>query len=218
MNARTAPAGARAASPRATTSRAAASRGPRAPVRPSARAVSDALMMCVGKPWPEVVQLVQTKLKLTPAQFAPVLKHLDVAQRTVLRDGKPRVQHEVHGLVALEDAPESFYLEPGTKILRVNEERARKRAAQEQARQREMAAAQANRRDLSDTLQAQRQGSSWFVIELQPLEGGRFDVLLGRNVTVADARELSKLYGRSGVFAAQKRELTFRERHQLGLA
>lgn len=171
----------------------------------------------VGLPWAEVPDAFKAHFKLDAQEAASLFRKLDVATRTVLRDGKVRVQLDSMPNAALADVPHAFYVEPGTKLLRVNEPRALKLVAQAQERARQEAVAQAQRRELSDSLQAHKRGQSWVVVELKPFGGSAFDVLLGRNVSAADARDLQRVYGRSGVYAAQKRELTYREQHQLGL-
>lgn len=192
------------------------SKAPRTSTTP--RQVQVFLRAQLGKPWMTVQDEFKRHFKLDGSAAAGALRKLDVAVRTVLRDGKVRVQQDLMPAAALEDVAHEFFIEPTTKVLCLNEPRLRKMVVLAQERQRRELAAQENRRELTPDLQAHKRGHAWVVVELKALEGTSFDVMLGRNVTVADARDLACAYGKAGVFAAQKRELTYREQHQLGLA
>lgn len=204
--------GARAA---ASVRRSPATSSPRLPSNGQLRTF---LQSRVGEPWTQVSQALKDTYCQSGLPLEALLRHLEVATRTVTREGKVRVQHEVRGLLSLEEATEHFYVDPASKELRVNEARLRK---EEQDRQRKLQTereAQARRRDLSPTLQAHKSGERWFVVELAALEGAAFDAMLSRHVSPADRAEMQRLYGRAGVYARQKRELSYRERQQFELS
>ncbi len=185
---------------------------------PSAGQLRTFLQSRVGEPWASVSQALKDTYCQSGLTLEVLLRRADVATRTVVREGKTRVQDELRGLLSLEEAAEHFYVDPASKELRVNEPRLRKEEQDRQRRLQVEREAQARRRDLAPTLQAHKTGERWLVVELAPLEGTAFDAMLSRHVGTTDRAELQRLYGRAGVYARQKRELSYRERQQFQLA
>lgn len=185
--------------------------------KPTAFGLEKWLKAHVGKLWQSVLPELKQKMPAEDAARDRLFANAGLATRTSLRQGKVHVQDRLRGVLPLEQASIQFYVDPQTGFLCENEfwvkrEEARKR---EQARVRE--AMRANRRELSDTVQLHRYGTTWVAVELAPLEGRCFDVLSDRNVGGEDRAELTLRYGKPGVFAIRKRELNYREMMGFGL-
>lgn len=149
------------------------------------------------------------------------------ADSTSLKQGHVRVHLERGGAVPLESSRFAFYVDPESGRLQVNaafvseRERARQREARRQAELHE-------RMRLSGNVQAHKIGGAWYAVDLQPLpvptaqrRGGAvpvIDAVLGRAVDASDRFELLRLYGKRGIYGARKRELSYREQRELGLA
>lgn len=177
--------------------------------------VESTLNRMLGAPW---VAVVEALTKQFPDTSLPgILKAQPVALRTVLKDGKVRVPRQGDTPLSLEDASELYYVDPTNKTLCKNEARLKHLAALHKARQKAEKESSAMRKELTSTLVALCKGDTWHVVELAPLTGAAFDAYLRRTVGPSDTRELYKQYGKSNVFAVATRELTYRERHQLGL-
>ena len=197
--------------------------GPRkAPAQQGSRRPSDAVLNSflskqLGTPWVQGTQALKDRFASSQVTVEFLLKIVDVATRTVLRDGKVRVQHELDGLIGLEAAQQRFYVHPQSKILCLNEARVQKEQQARAQQQRIEQKAKALRKDLTEQLQAHKLVDKWIVVELVPLESSGFDVLLGRQVTPHDRSELMATYGHAGVYAHEKRELSYREKLVLKL-
>lgn len=186
--------------------------------RPSDAALAEFLGARVGQSWKDVSDALRQAFVNESFSYEQLSRHLGVAQKTVLREGKVRVQDADKNVLSLEHAPQHFYVDPSTKLLMRNEARIKREQAERERKDKERRAAEARRKELSETLQAHKVvGDKWVVVELATLEGAGFDTLLGRTVSAVDRGELTKLYGRPGVFARIKRELSYREAHQLKL-
>lgn len=170
----------------------------------------------IGRPWAEVLSEIERTFP--GIGLAQVLKGCPVATRTVLKEGKVRVPRQGDTPLALEEASELYYVDPTHKTLCRNEPRLRHLDALQKMRLKQAQQASAMRKELSDTLIALRKGDAWYVVELAPLSGVAFDIFLRRSVGQMDERELKNQYGKPKVYAMAMRELTYRERHQLGLA
>jgi hypothetical protein len=184
------------------------------------------LASCVGRPWDKVWAEVSANLNPRNAVHKHVRDHIPdfVAQKTRFKNGEVWVHHERGGPKPLKESHERLYVDPRTRLLMRNKYwkswsskgRAR-RAAEAKALGKRM-------RVLSPTLQLHLlDDGAWWEVALAPVptvvEETRHRHFIRRReveLEVADAvldAHLSKLdraelYGRAGVHAVRKRQLS----------
>ena len=189
------------------------------------------LVRQVNRPWGKVWSEITANLKADNPAQRHVLGHVHdfVATKTSIRDGAVWIAERWGHLMRLDESWHALlYVDPRTGILRRNKHH--KRHGQ---RQRERLAAEARKRahrmrEISADLQLHYLRECWWEIRLAPILTERatyaghtgiyyvpyHDVLAGTSLTKLSAHEL---YGRDGVYAAARRQLTSAEIARLGL-
>lgn len=188
----------------------------------------------VGRPWNKVWAEICANLKPTSTVQQHVRDHIPdfVGIKTSLKDGEVWV-HQRLTPVPLKEAYVRLFVDPKSGLLRRNKYRvswnARHRAAKAEAEK----ARHARMRVVSSTKQLHLlDDGAWWEIALAPVPTGvrevatnrglrRVTVELGVRDAVLDAKlsELSRedLYGRRGVYAVSKRQLSKKELRDLKL-
>jgi len=185
----------------------------------------------INRPWNKVWSEISANLRVTSAVQQHVRDHVPdfVAIQPVAKDGAIWVKNRGGRLVRLEESNFRLYVDPRTGLLRPNKHY--KRWAR---RQREEDAAAAKHRtervrEVTPDLQLHRfDNSGWWEVRLSPIPVE--PVTYGRrtynralpHTDVVRAAKLSnlpgdKLYGRIGVYATAKRQLSRKEMASLDL-
>lgn len=182
----------------------------------------------VGRPWDKVNSEIRAVIDGRNAVQRHILEHLDqyVAAHTRVVDG--HLINLDNQFLGGRRVWQPLYVDSRTGLLRRNpDDRAWRRAHRErqQALGRERARVW---RELSDFRQLHCLDGCWFEVEigsLPPPPEPRWDVLLRRTVNArtsvvhrsADDQATINVYGRSGVYAVSKRQLSAREIRAYGL-
>ena len=161
----------------------------------------------VGRPWDAVHAEISAHLRLTSAVQRHVLEHLEqmVVRHAALVEGRPVFVPD-HRPVIAGRWRAVVYVCPRTGRLRAAPRRQRTPTPPPQGRV-----------DLPDGSQLQRLAGVWYHVRLMPVPA-RYedrlcitDVVLRRRIGAPDLRalqrELAALYGRVGVYAADKQQL-----------
>lgn len=193
-------------------------------LRPLARFLTRQL----GRPWDKVYAEMCAVIDGRNAIQRHILEHLRqyVAVHTQVVDGA--LIDASAQVLGLGRVWQPLYVDPRSGLLRSNpddlswrrRDRERQRAA-DQARARIW-------RQLSPTCQLHRLDGSWFEVQIAPLPPapeGRWDVVRRRVVSQSTSpvrrascdRLVEQIYGRSGVYAASKRQLSARNIRLYGL-
>ncbi len=160
----------------------------------------------IGRPWDKVHAEICEHLRLTSAVQQHVLQHLDdfVVKDVEVVDGKP-VHRADHRPVVGSKWREMAWVCPRSGILRRSPGRVRVVEAPDR-----------DRVALDDGDQLQRIGGVWYHLIMRPVTGWQerqrmFDVVLREPLDGVDGwqvrRRVEALYGRPGVYAAQKIQL-----------
>jgi hypothetical protein len=183
----------------------------------------------VNRPWDKVWSDICANLSTSSTVQQHVRDHIGdfVAIRTLMKDGTVLVTGRYGRPVPLRESHERLYVDPRTGILRKNkyyESWSRKHRA-------ERAAAEKHRatrvREISDSIQAHRlDDNCWWEVRLAPIptrlvkypsrDGTReyrvpdtfTDVVRSAKLSTLPVQEL---YGRDGIYAVNKRQLSRRE-------
>jgi hypothetical protein len=186
----------------------------------------------VNRPWDKIWSEISENLSVNSTVQQHVRDHVSdfVAFRTYAKEGAVFVSGRFGENRALRDSPYRLYVDPRTGILRKN-----KYYESWQKKYRAMrAAAEKHRatrmRELSETLQAHRlDDNCWWEVRLAPVPtrkvtyGGAREYTVREKFTdVVHSARLStlpveELYGRDGVYAVGKRQLSRREIADLDL-
>jgi hypothetical protein len=183
----------------------------------------------INRPWDKVWSEISQNLRVTSAVQQHVRDHVPdfVAIRVVAKDGANWVPERSGRLVRLEESYVRMYVDPRTGLLRRNKHFksfSRKRRDEEAAVARHLAE---RMRELAPGLQLHRfDDGTWWEIRLAPIPSrpvtvgsGKYtrtynrvlphnDVVRGTSLTKLRSGEL---YGRPGVYAAAKRQLSRKE-------
>lgn len=183
----------------------------------------------VGRPWDKVFSEICQGIDRRNTVQQHIHQHLGdyVAVKVVVIDGIPCEPTRWGEMRPLESAWASrFYVDPCNGLLRANKARERTRKEQS-ARQMERRRPPAHRRELSPLRQLHRLGGIWYEVGLAPLtDAAVFDVVWGKSVLPDHAKDSAirerprgnaVLYGRHGVYATHKRQLSARELREHGL-
>lgn len=188
----------------------------------------------VDRPWDKVFAELCAGIDRRSTVQQHIHQHIDdfVARRVV------RVYGVLHGAGRFGDLEplarrwgRRLYVDPDSGLLRVNRARARIRREDRTEWERSRRDPPADRRDLGEWRQLHRVGGVWYDVALAPVvplaaaAQPLFDVLLHRPVRVADEKLKKNAsidgdrerYGRDGVYAWRRRQLSGRELRQHGL-
>ena len=189
----------------------------------------------VGRPWAKVYSEICEHLNADSTVQQHVRDHIPdfVADATREHEGEVYIMDPMAkwpgGPVPLAQSSIPLWVDPSTGLLRENKDyRVRQRKRNESRREQELSVAK-RRRDVSDTLQYHRlAGGAWWLVELGPAR--TFSSQLSRDdpgfsipepdvVLEAGLSALppAELYGRGGVQAVRKRQMSKREVKRLGL-
>jgi hypothetical protein len=189
----------------------------------------------INRPWDKVWSEISKNLRVTSAVQQHVRDHVPdfVAIRVMIKDGALWVSERNIRLVRLADSYFRMYVDPRTGLLRRNKHFksfSRKRRDEEAAVARHLAE---RMRELAPSLQLHRfEDGTWWEVRLAPIPTEAVTVGTGKYVRtinrmlphndVVRGTSLAKLrsgelYGRPGVYAAAKRQLSRKEMLALGL-
>jgi hypothetical protein len=189
----------------------------------------------INRPWDKVWSEISRSLRVTSAVQQHVRDHVTdfVAIRVVVKDGAIWVPERSGRLTRLEDSYLRMYVDPRTGLLRRNKHFkswSHKRRDEEAAVARQLAE---RMRELEPGLQLHRfDDGTWWEIRLAPVPTEVVKVESGNTVKTVNrilphtdvvcGTSLSKLppaelYGRWGVYAVAKRQLSRKEMLALGL-
>ncbi|MBI1212670.1 MAG: hypothetical protein GC190_14490 [Alphaproteobacteria bacterium] len=189
----------------------------------------------VGRPWDDVWSEICENLKPSSTVQQHVRDHIPdfVAIKTALRDGEVWVHDRWGWCVRLSDARAKLYVDPQTGILCRNEHWrswALRRKAQREAREKERTG---HLRIVSPSKQFHLFDGDWWEVTVEPIRpvstrwktnDAKFGgvLIVDRQVDVVrqsrfGAQLPTDLYGRDGLCAVAKRQLSKREMRALGL-
>jgi hypothetical protein len=181
------------------------------------------LVRQVGRPWNAVFSEICAVVDRRSTVQQHVLLHISnfVLIDTKLVDGEVCGPGHRSVFTPLRDLPEELYVHPETGVLMRNDARILRRQKQREVAKRKQAELDARRRELSPTEQLHRVEGVWFSVRLAavPERHGeaRWDHLRRVLVSAKDYYAGEDLYGRRGVYAAAKRQLSARELRRYGL-
>jgi hypothetical protein len=173
----------------------------------------------VGRPWNKIYSEIAANLKPTSTVQQHVRDHIEdfVAIKTRMRAGAVVVTGSWGGEHALDGDYRPYFVHPRTGLLRANpnyrswsrrlRERRAAEAAERASRMREV--------DAKTQLHRLKDGVWWEVQLARAGDGREPDVVLAAALSNLTAEEL---YGRPGVRARAKRQLSKAEKKKLGLA
>lgn len=193
----------------------------------------------VGKPWDDVFAEVKRTFTKGNALVDDPLTYVDVAVSTSILDGEV-VVHTRWGVHELSRAGCSFYVHPTTRLLCKNDWRKGYADTRRERRESEAAKLQNRRRILDERSQLHWLAGQWYLVQLAELpcveevaaakaaarvaglsewtvSPYRFDAVLKRSVSTAWRHELHEKYGKSNLYAVNKRQLNHRELRHYGL-
>jgi hypothetical protein len=189
----------------------------------------------INRPWDKVWSEISKNLRVASAVQQHVRDHVPdfVAIRVVARDGAMWVPDRYGRLFRLEDSHIRMYVDPRTGLLRRNKHFKswnRKRREEEAAVTRQLAE---RMRELAPGVQLHRfDDGTWWEVRLAPVPTEAVKVASGNSTRTVDrvlphtdivrGTSLTKLspgelYGRWGVYAVAKRQLSRKEMLALGL-
>jgi len=172
----------------------------------------------VGRPWNKVYSEISEHLKPTSTVQQHVRDHVDdfVATKTRMKGGVVVVTPRFGGERTLDEDWCLYYVHPRTGILRKNEKY--KRWTQRRREQRKKAEAElaARMRVVDEKTQIHLFDGVWWEVKLAKIPPGALysDVVHRAKLSKMDGE---KLYGRYGVYARDKRQLSKAEIKKLGL-
>lgn len=173
----------------------------------------------VGRPWNKVYSQISEHLKPTSTVQQHVRDHIDdfVATKTRMKSGEVVVTPRFGGERALADDWCLYYVHPRTGILRKNEKYKRWSARQKEARKQ----AEAKRAKRMRILDAKTQlhlldDGAWWEVKLAKVPAHQAFVDVVHRAKLS-AMPIAELYGRDGVYARDKRQLSKAEIKQHGL-
>lgn len=172
----------------------------------------------IGRPWDKVYSEISEHLKPTSTVQQHVRDHLQdfVATKTRMKAGKVMVTSRFGGERALEDHHSLYYVHPRTGLLRKNEHYQRWGAKWRAARLKAEADLAKRMRVVDDKTQLHLFDDVWWEVKLAktPPAGPYTDVVYRAKLSMLNAE---KLYGRYGVHARDKRQLSKAEIKKLKL-
>ncbi|MEZ5995159.1 MAG: hypothetical protein R3C25_05345 [Hyphomonadaceae bacterium] len=185
----------------------------------------------VGRPWNKVYSEISAHLKPSSTVQQHVRDHLQdfVATKTRMKDGAVFVTGRFGGERPLAEDYSLYYVHPRTGLLRKNSKRV-SYAKRSRERRAAAAAALAERmRVVDETTQFHLFDGAWWEVKLAKIKrhrrkdpDGRVRLVEERYTDVVRRAKLSRmageeLYGRTGVYACEKRQLSKAEMKRLGL-
>lgn len=186
----------------------------------------------VGRPWNKVYSEISEHLKPTSTVQQHVRDHLQdfVAMKTRMKGGKVVVSSaRFGGERPLEEDFSLYYVHPRTGLLRKNEHRISRTKLARELREGKQAELDARMRVIDAKTQVHLFGEDWFEVKLAKMvihklvdKHGRMSYLVEPYTDVVHSAKLSKLqlaklYGRDGVYAVAKRQLSKTEIKRLKL-
>ncbi|MGE0740613.1 MAG: hypothetical protein AB7O98_04660 [Hyphomonadaceae bacterium] len=186
----------------------------------------------LNRPWNKVYSEISENLKVTSAVQQHVRDHLEdfVAIRTRMKGGKVVAASKWgRGDIPLDDDYRRFYVHPRTGILRENEKRLTWQQSRRRAREAAAAELAARMRVVDASTQLHMFNGDWWEVKLRSIKRRDYRDAAGRWVyseapyaDVVRAAKLStlpehELYGRHGVYASAKRQLSKVEMKRLKL-
>lgn len=172
----------------------------------------------VGRPWNKVYSEISEHLKPTSTVQQHVRDHLEdfVAIKTRMRAGQVMVTPRFGGERALADHHSLYYVHPRTGILRKNEHYQRWGARWRAARLKAEAELAKRMRIVDDKTQLHLFDGAWWEVKLAKIPAhGAYEDVVHRSRLVRTP--VAGLYGREGVYACAKRQLSKAEMKKLGL-
>lgn len=185
----------------------------------------------VGRPWNKVYAEISQHLKPTSTVQQHVRDHIGdfVAINTRMQDGEVWVDGRWGRPTKLAGSWHRLYVHPRTGLLRRNEKRPTRARMARELREAAAAARAARMREIDARTQLHLFDAAWWEVKLAAIPHvktvdakGRPIVVPGRYVDVVRRAQFStlpgeKLYGRTGVYAAEKRQLSKAEIRRLRL-
>lgn len=173
----------------------------------------------VGRPWNKVYSEISEHLKPTSTVQQHVRDHLEdfVAIKTRMKAGQVMVTPRFGGERALAEHHSLYYVHPRTGIVRKNEHYQRWGARWRAARLKEEAELAKRMRVVDDKTQLHLfNDGAWWEVKLAKIPAGRpyEDVVHRAKLSRAGGE---RLYGRPGIYARDKRQLSKAEMKRLGL-
>lgn len=172
----------------------------------------------VGRPWNKVYAEISQHLKPSSTVQQHVRDHLEdfVAVKTRMKSGKVVIAPRYGGERPLDQDYCYFYVHPRTGLLRKNESRVSFQRAQRMARQRAAAELARRMRVIDASTQLHLFDGAWWEVKLAKMRVGEPVVDVVRRARLSQLRP-EQLYGRAGVYARDKRQLSKLELKRLGL-
>ncbi|MEZ5959840.1 MAG: hypothetical protein R3C30_05365 [Hyphomonadaceae bacterium] len=163
----------------------------------------------VGRPWNKVYSEISEHLKPTSTVQQHVRDHLDdfVATKTRMKGGVVVVTPRFGGERKLEDDWCLYYVHPRTGLLRKNEKYKRWTLRQREARQRAEAERAARMRVVDAKTQLHLFKGAWWEVKLAKIPAGQAYTDVVQRAGLTDM-PLEILYGRPGVYARDKQQLS----------
>ncbi|MEZ5970354.1 MAG: hypothetical protein R3C31_00925 [Hyphomonadaceae bacterium] len=163
----------------------------------------------VGRPWNKVYSEISEHLKPTSTVQQHVRDHLDdfVATKTRMKGGAVVVTPRFGGERALEDDWCLYYVHPRTGLLRKNEKYKRWNARRREARQRADAERAARMRVVDAKTQLHLLKGAWWEVKLAKIPERQAYTDVVHRAGLSDM-PLELLYGRPGVYARDKQQLS----------
>lgn len=187
----------------------------------------------VGRPWDKVYSDICERIDRRNTVQHHIHQHIEdfVVTKVVVVAGVLCHRDGWRGLQPLEDSRwHGLYVDPSSGLLRRNKGRERLRRKDRAERETIRHARQENRRELSPSSQLHRLDGVWYALELAPIPSEHearirpLDVLrhapvqfAGRPVEGRFVGSDAGLFGRDGVYARRKRQLSARELRQYDL-
>jgi hypothetical protein len=181
------------------------------------------LLRQVGRPWNAVFSEICAVVDRRSTVQQHVLLHIGdfVVLETKLVDGEVCGPSHRSVFTPLRDLPEELYVHPETGVLLRNNARLLHRQKQRAQAKHRQAEIEARRRDLSPTEQLHRIDGHWYFVRLaeipERIGTSRWDHVRKDLVFGGQWYEEEDLYGRPGVYAAAKRQLSAHELRRYGL-
>lgn len=172
----------------------------------------------VGRPWNKVYSEISENLKPTSTVQQHVRDHVGdfVATKTRMKGGVVVVTPRFGGERPLEDDWCLYYVHPRTGLLRKNEKYKRWSQRRRDERKKAEAELTARMRVIDDKTQLHLLKDIWWEVKLAKIPAGALysDVVHASKLSRMDGE---KLYGRYGVYAREKRQLSKAEIKKLKL-
>ena len=172
----------------------------------------------VGRPWDKVYSEISEHLKPTSTVQQHVRDHLQdfVATKTRMKGGVVVVTPRFGGERALSEDWCLYYVHPRTGLLRKNEKYKRVGARNREARQKVEAELAERMRIIDAKTQLHLFDGAWWEVTLAKIPSGQLYTDVVSRAGLADMGG-EKLYGRPGVYARDKRQLSKAEIKRLKL-